>query len=171
MIRKPRVLYSAISSIAIAFLASLVCWAAQKPGPLTYRLVVSPGDITVPATPHPAAPGAAAPATHQEEAITFTVINSSDTDYEGAAPSCQIFDVEIFWLGPAGDKLVWRWSEGQMFCQKVTPVVIPAGLNWQQTVRWNSAPATMQPGKYRVDATFIPSNVVASSGFEIRAAH
>ncbi len=168
MIHKLRVLYVAIG---FALLASLACWAAQKPGPLTYRLVVSPGDITVPAAPSPSAPGTAAPSAHQEEAITFTVVNSSDTDYEGTAPSCQISDVEIFWLGPAGDKLVWRWSEGQMFCQKVTPVVIPAGLNWQQAVKWNSAPAEMQPGKYRVDATFIPSNAVASAGFEIHPPH
>jgi hypothetical protein len=154
------------ATFGLALVASVACWAAQKPGPLTYRLVVSPGDITLAANPAPGAPAA-----HQEETITFTVVNSSDTDYEGTAPTCQISDVNIFWLDPAGDKLVWKWSQGQMFCQKVTPVVIPAGLNWQQTVKWDSAPAAMQAGKYRVDATFIPSDAVASANFEIHLPH
>jgi Intracellular proteinase inhibitor len=163
MNHKSRVLSA---TVGLAILASLACWAAQKPGPLTYRLVVSPGDITLAAKPAPDAPAA-----HQEESITFTGVNSSDTDYEGTAPTCQIFDVEIFWLGPSGDKLVWTWSQGKAFCQSVTPVVIPAGLNWQQTAKWDSAPAAMQPGKYRVDATFIPSNAVASANFEIHSSH
>jgi intracellular proteinase inhibitor BsuPI len=155
MSRTPRALFVAI---VLALLASIGCWAAQKSDPLTYRLKVEPGDITMPAKPSSAA---------QEETITFTVINSSGVDYEGTAPSCQIFDVEIFWAGPNGEKSVWKWSDGRMFCQTVTSVVIPAGLTWQQTVKWDFSPADVQPGKYRVAATFIPSNAVASAGFEI----
>jgi hypothetical protein len=159
MPKKPRLLLVTAGFLVVACLA---CWAAQKSGPLTYRLDVKPGDITLP--PKPAAQ---IPAAQLEEAITFTVSNSSDTDYEGTAPSCQISDVEIFWSGPSGEKSVWKWSDGQMFCQKVTPVIIPAGLNWQQTVKWDFNPADAARGSYRVAATFIPSNAVASASFEI----
>jgi hypothetical protein len=159
MTHKPRLL---LVTAGFLFVASLACWAAQKSGPLTYSVVVKPGDIMLPAKPAEQTPSA-----QLEETITFTVSNSSGTDYEGTAPTCQISDFEIFRAGPSGEKSVWKWSDGQMFCQKLTSVIIPAGLNWQQTVKWDFSPADAAPGNYRVAATFIPSNAEASASFEM----
>lgn len=150
-----------VALVGLTFVAALACRGAQTSAPLTYRLTVKPGDITLPVKP---ATGSTA---QQEETITFTVLNSSNTDYEGTAPSCQTFDIEIIWLAPAGEKPVWKWSQGQMFCQAVTTVIIPAGLDWHQTVKWDFAAGDVKPGKYRVGATFIPSNSEAAAGFEI----
>jgi hypothetical protein len=162
----PRVLYSTAATVALALLASFACWAAPAQNaadPLTYRLALKPGDITLSAAPSAGTPPA------QQQAITFTVINSSDTDYEGNSPSCQTFDVEILWRAPGGEQSVWKWSQGQAFCQSVTQVVIPAGLTWQQTVTWNFNAAAVKPGEYRVAATFIPSEAEASAEFDLRA--
>jgi intracellular proteinase inhibitor BsuPI len=149
--------------LAVALAASFALYAAQKSSPLSYRLEVKPGDITL--ANKSAADSAAAAA--RDETITFTVMNTSDIDYEGTAPTCQTFDVEIFRSDSSGEKSVWKWSRGQMFCQQVTTVVIPSGLKWQQTVKWNFNVAAVQPGKYRVDATFMPEAADASATFEI----
>jgi len=158
MTNASRRLFAIFSLVAVA---SVGVWAAQKSSPLTYRLEVKPGDITLPAK------SAADAATPRDETITFTVLNSSGTDYESTAPTCQTFDVEIFRVDPSGEKSVWKWSRGRMFCQTVTTVMIPSGLTWQQTVKWSFAAADVEPGKYRVAATFIPSNAEGSAAFEI----
>ncbi|HYB61133.1 MAG TPA: BsuPI-related putative proteinase inhibitor [Methylomirabilota bacterium] len=153
-------------SAAILVLAGLACGAgAQNKSPLTYALVAKPGDLTVDQMPGPG------PAKRQSENFTFTVTNSSDTDYEGTAPSCQVFDVEVFQLVSSGNKSVWKWSQGMMFCQKVTEVIIPAGLGWQKSVDWNFSSMDVTDGKYKAVATFIPSNTTTETTFEIKTVH
>ena len=153
-------------SAAILLLAGLACGAgAQNKSPLTYALVAKPGDLTVDQMPGPG------PAKKYSENFTFTVTNTSDTDYEGTAPSCQIFDVEVFQLFSTGNKSVWKWSQGMMFCQKVTDVLIPAGLNWQKSADWNFSAMDVADGKFKAVATFIPSNTTSETVFEIKAVH
>jgi hypothetical protein len=153
-------------SAAILVLAGLACDAgAQNKSPLTYTLVAKPGDLTVDQTPGPV------PAKKYSENFTFTVANTSDTDYEGTAPTCQLFDVEVFQLGASGDKSVWKWSQGMMYCEKVTQVLIPAGLSWQQSATWNFGAMDVTDGKYKAVATFIPSNTTTEMLFEIKTVH
>jgi len=153
-------------SSAILLLAGLACGAgAQNKSPLTYTLVAKPGDLTVDQMPGPS------PAKKYSENFTFTVANTSDTDYEGTAPSCQVFDVEVFQLMSNGNKSVWKWSQGMMFCQKVTEVIIPAGLSWQKSVDWNFGGMDVTDGKYKAVATFIPSNTTTETLFEIKTTH
>ena len=144
---------------SLALVASFAVWAAQEPA-LTYRVEVNPGDIALAANP-------AADAAPLNETIVFTVTNSSNLDYKGIAPSCKTFDVEIFRADPSGEKSVWKWSQGRAYCQMVTTVRIRAGESWQQAVKWTFAAASVQPGKYRVAATFVPSHSEASATFEI----
>lgn len=153
-------------SAAVLFLAGLACAAgAQNKSPLTYAIAANPGDLTVDQMPGPG------PAKKYSENFTFTVANTSDTDYEGTAPSCQVFDVEVFQIVSSGDKSVWKWSQGMMFCQKVTEVLIPAGLSWQKSAAWNFSATDVTDGKYKAVATFIPSNTTAETTFEIKTVH
>ncbi len=151
---------------AILFLAGLACAAGeQNKSPLSYAIVASPGDLTVDQMPGPG------PAKKYSENFTFTVKNTSDTDYEGTAPSCQLFDVVVFQQVSSGDKSAWKWSRGMMFCQKVTEVLIPAGLSWQKSAVWNFSATDVTDGKFKAVATFIPSNTTTETTFEIKTVH
>ncbi len=153
-------------SFAILFLAGLACGAGpQTRSPLAYALVAKPGDLTVDQMPGPG------PAKKHSENFTFTVTNTSATDYEGTAPNCQLFDVEVFQLVSSGTKSVWKWSQGMMFCEKVTDVLIPAGLSWQRSVTWDFSAMDVTDGKYKAVATFIPSNTTTETSFEIKTVH
>jgi hypothetical protein len=153
-------------SAAILFLAGLACGAgAQNKSPLTYTLVAKPGDLTLDQMPGPG------PAKKYSETFTFTIANTSDTDYEGTAPTCQLFDVEVFQTGSSGDKSVWKLSRGMMYCQKVTEVLIPAGLSWQKSADWNFGAMDLTDGKYKAVATFIPANTTTETSFEIKTVH
>ncbi|MGO9642952.1 MAG: BsuPI-related putative proteinase inhibitor [Candidatus Acidiferrales bacterium] len=148
---------------ATVLLAGLACAAgAQNKSPLAYSLTAKPGDLTVDQMPGPG------PAKKYREDFTFTVKNTSDTDYEGTAPSCKVFDVEVFQEIASGDKPVWKWSSDMMFCQKVTQVVIPAGLSWQESVAWNFGAPDVKDGKYKAVATFIPANTTTATTFEFK---
>jgi len=155
-----------IAPVGIALLAGLAFAAgAQSEPPLTYSLAAQPGDLTVDQVPGPG------PAKKYSEDFTLTITNTSDTDYEGEAPTCQLLDVEIFREVASGDKSVWKWSNGMMFCQMVTPVVIPAGLSWQGKATWSFMATDVKDGKYKAVATFIPSSTTTAKLFEIKTTH
>ena len=129
---------------------------------LTYSLQAKPGDLQVDRMP-----GTNPPRSY-EETFSFVVTDTKRTDYKGSAPSCKTFDVEVVSVDTP-DQPVWVWSKGQVFCQHVTPVNIPAGKSWQKTAVWKFTTAEIKDGKYRAVATFIPDNSKASVDFEIKS--
>lgn len=58
-----------------------------------------------------------------------------------------------------------------MFCEKVTDVLIPAGLSWQRSVTWDFSAMDVTDGKYKAVATFIPANTTTETTFEIKTVH
>lgn len=110
-------------------------------------------------------PGPHPPRTYKMK-FTFVVSNSDKSEYEGSAPSCKTFDIEVVSLA-VPDHSVWKSSEGQMYCQMITPVHIAAGKSWRKVVRWTFTTDKIQDGKYRATATFIPTDKSESVDFEI----
>jgi hypothetical protein len=108
------------------------------------------------------------PKSYQEE-FQFTVANPRRSDFKGSAPSCQTFDVEVFFVGVDRQKSVWKWSSGRQFCQHVTEVPIEAGKSWSpdEKVVWTFKAADVKDGKYHAVATFIPTKKKASAYFTI----
>jgi hypothetical protein len=137
---------------------------AQGTDLLKYTLEAKPGDLTVdrmPTTdPNPKA--------YQQE-FQFTVANPRRSDFKGSAPSCQTFDVEVFFVGVDRQMSVWKWSSGRQFCQHVTEVPIAAGQSWSpdEKIVWAFKATDVKDGKYHAVATFIPTKKKASAYFTI----
>jgi|SRR5208337_3715381 len=151
--------------LLLVFVGSCLLVGAKAPDYLKYSLAVKPGDLNIVHMP-------ASPTRTYSEEFTFTVNNPMRSDFNGSSPNCQTFDVEVFFVGMDKETLVWKWSSGQMFCQHVTPVPIPAVQSWKQKAVWTFKPDTVQNGKYRAVATFIPTgNKEAVANFQISSVH
>lgn len=152
--------YTSILLLHVLFASSLLS-GAEESDLLKYSASAKPGSLTVDRMPSPA------PRSYKQE-FSYTVTNPTRTDFNGTAPSCQTFDVEVFFVSATGETSVWKWSSGQKFCQHVTKVQIPAGQMWTQKVTWTFTTNQVQDGKYRVVATFVPTgNKSAVADFEI----
>jgi hypothetical protein len=142
-------------------LPALALNGQEKSDLLKYRITAAPGNLQMDRMPGPNPPRS------YQETFTFEVTNPTRTDYNGVAPSCQTFDVEVV-AADAPSQPVWKWSKGQEFCQLVTPVGIPAGKSWRKTVTWKFTTADVKDGKYQATGVFVPTkNRTASVDFEI----
>lgn len=165
MIRTHKKIVHPGALLLLVFAGSCLLVGAKAPDYLKYSLEVKPGDLTVNRKPTTAAES-------YKEEFTFTVTNPMKSDFKGSAPNCQKFDVEIFFVGIDKETSVWKWSTGQVFCQHVTPVPIPAVQSWTQKVVWTFTPDKVQDGKYRAMATFMPTkSKEAVANFQITSAH
>ncbi len=88
--------------------------------------------------------------------------------WEGQCPTTQLYD---FWIELDG-KPVWRWSDGKMFAQMITPVKIPGGSPFKFTEVWKIDPAAITTeGVYTAYCLFIASGQEAKAEFELKFAH
>ncbi len=148
------------ASVATLLLAWLNCAAAQTIDALNYSLDVKPQSLKIDTT--------RGPKTYRET-FTFTVTNISKTSFAGLAPSCQLFDLEVFREDPSGEEFVWKWSKTQNFCDRVTPVAIAAGERWQRHAIWEFAGPSLKGGQYKAVATFIPSRGKVAVEYKIES--
>lgn len=88
--------------------------------------------------------------------------------WEGLCPTTQLYDFSI----ELKDKTIWRWSEGRVFAQVLTPVNIP-GADWiDYTEVWVCNPDAIQDeGTYTVRSLFMASGQDVTENFEIKFAH
>jgi len=137
---------------------------------LKYALEAKPGDLVVDRMP---TTGSNAKEYQQE--FLFKVTNPSRTDFRGKAPSCQTFDVEVFFVGIDRPTSVWKWSSGREFCQHVTEVPIDPGKSWTppEKVVWTFKAVDVKDGKYYAVATFVPTKnkKAADVNFVITSTH
>lgn len=85
--------------------------------------------------------------------------------WEGCCPTSQIYDFTI----EHKDKIVWRWSEGKMFAQVLTPVYIPGGDFHEFPEVWKFNPNDIEfEGIYTARALFIASGQEVSKDFEVK---
>jgi hypothetical protein len=151
--------------LLLVFVGSCLLVGAKPPDYLKYSLAAKPGDLQIVRMP-------ASPTRTYSEEFTFTVNNPMKSDFNGSSPNCQTFEVEVFFIGTDKETSVWKWSSGQMFCQHVTPVPIPSVQSWEKKAVWTFKPDTVQNGKYRAVATFIPTgNKEAGANFQITSVH
>jgi hypothetical protein len=144
---------------AIIFLATFACAAtAQDAGALQYSLKVHPTEVVY----------------HENGeqwihrvSFTFTVLNSAATAYAGSAPSCELFDVEVFQEDSGMVKSIWKWSSTQKFCDRPTPIAIQPGQKWHGRAVWKFKESTVEGARYKDVATFIPSHESAAAPLEV----
>ena len=87
--------------------------------------------------------------------------------WEGLCPTTQIYDFSI----EHEDKTIWRWSEGRIFAQVITPVHIPGGDYHEFPEVWKIDPDDIESeGTYTARALFIASGQEVSKDFEIKFA-
>jgi hypothetical protein len=129
---------------------------------LSYSLTAKPGNLQVNRMP-----GTDPPRSYQET-FSFVVTDTKRTDYQGSAPDCKTWDLEIASVD-APDQPIWVWSKGQKICRKVTTVSISAGKSWEKTAVWKFTTAAVKDGKYRATASFIPAGGKATFDFEIKS--
>lgn len=89
--------------------------------------------------------------------------------WRGHCPTTQLYD---FWIEFNG-KAIWRWSDGKMFAQVITPVSIPGGSDFHEFSEvWKINPVDIvSEGIYTARALFIASGQEVTKEFEIRFAH
>lgn len=87
--------------------------------------------------------------------------------WQGRCPTTQIYD---FWIEYDG-KPIWRWSDGKVFAEVITPVSIPGGDFHEFVEVWKINPDNIvSEGIYKAGALFIASGQEATEEFEIRFA-
>jgi hypothetical protein len=150
-------LFAAVATLLFAWPN---CAAAQTIDALNYSLDVKPQSLKIDTTRGPKT---------YKQTFTFTVINTSKTSFAGLAPSCQLFDIEVFREDSSGDELVWKWSKTQNFCDKMTPVTIAPGVRWQRLAIWEFAGPSLKGGQYKAVATFIPSHGKVAVEYKIES--
>lgn len=106
--------------------------------------------------------------TEQTMALTLSVTWPFRSIWESQCPTTQRHD---FWIEYQGNTL-WRWSDGQVFADVITPVKIPGGSPHKFTEVWpvNTAAITDE-GIYTAHAVHIASGITVSDTFKIKFAH
>ena len=89
--------------------------------------------------------------------------------WKGQCPTTQLYD---FWIEFNG-KAIWRWSDGKMFAEVITPISIPGGSDFHEfTEVWKINPAEIvSEDIYTARALFMASGQEVTKEFEIRFAH
>ncbi len=89
--------------------------------------------------------------------------------WRGQCPTTQIYD---FWVEYSGIPM-WRWSDGKVFAEVITPVSIPGGSEFHEFVEiWKINPDDIvSEGIYTARALFVASRQEVTKDFEIRFAH
>jgi len=88
--------------------------------------------------------------------------------WHGTCPTSQIYDFMIEKDG----KTIWKWSDGRVFLQVITPVIIPGGRPIEYPVVWEFSPDEIkEEGTYTAKSLFIASNQTVEKEFEIKFAH
>jgi hypothetical protein len=82
-------------------------------------------------------------------ALTLTVTNTESKPVTYQLPSSQAFDFVAFHQKGAE---VWRWSQGKVFAQVITPLTIDPAKSRIFTVSWDTA--GREPGAYEVEGVF-----------------
>jgi Intracellular proteinase inhibitor len=153
--------FRSVFALFLCVLPALALNGAENSQLLKYTITAVPGNLQVNRMP-----GTNPPRSYKE-VFTFTVTNTTRTDYSGQASSCKTFDVKVI-PGNMPDQPVWVWSKGRVFCQHTTTVKIPAGKSWSKTVTWTFTTAEVADGKYQAIGTFVPENdSSATADFEI----
>ena len=112
-------------------------------------------------------PGGSQPA--QCMGLTLLVRWPYRSIWRGLCPTTQLYD---FWIEFNG-KTIWRWSDGKMFAQVITPVSIPGGSDFHEFPEvWKINPDDIvSEGIYTARALFVASRQEVTKDFEIRFAH
>ena len=112
-------------------------------------------------------PGGSQPA--QCMGLTLLVRWPYRSIWRGLCPTTQLYD---FWIEFNG-KTIWRWSDGKMFAQVITPVSIPGGSDFHEFPEvWKINPDDIvSEGIYVARALFIASGQEVTKEFEIKFAH
>lgn len=85
--------------------------------------------------------------------------------WKGTCPTSRIYDFMIEKDG----KTLWKWSDGKVFLQVLTPVRIPGGRPVEYTEIWEFLPKEIKKeGTYTAKALFIASNQTVEKKFEIK---
>lgn len=104
----------------------------------------------------------------QEQRLTLRVAWAGPGAWEGQAPTAQLHDFTI----ERGGALLWRWSEGRVFAQVVTPVRIEAGKALEFSGAWRFHPSEIESeGTYTARAVFVPTGQETTRDFEVRFAY
>lgn len=152
--KEKSILFACISVLLLCSLCAFAQNSTDHSASLKYVLTVSPDAMKVNRKP-----GTNPPRIYKER-FTFEVKNETNTDFDGNAPSCQLFDIKVVSLD-APDQPIWKASDGQMFCQMVTPVKIAHGKAWTKSIKWQFTADKVKDGKYRATANFtaVPDKV------------
>lgn len=113
-------------------------------------------------------PGLGAPGIQKHVQVNLYVQWPYTSPWQGAAPTSQIFDLEI--LTPSG-KSLWKWSKGKSFKKQVTPVALEGMIRHEFKGQWGFIDKDIPvEGKYKVVGTFVPTNTVVSKEFVVKFA-
>jgi hypothetical protein len=104
------------------------------------------------------------------EEFTLIVRNESRSDFRGQTHTGQLFDFVVHLKGQPGT-VSWRYSDGKVFPQMITPVEIDAGKAWERKADWEFAISGVTDGHYTVIATFMATKETATADFEIKSVH
>lgn len=87
--------------------------------------------------------------------------------WRGTCSTSQLYDFMI----EKDDKTIWKWSDGKMFLQVITPVIIPGGRPVEYNVIWEFLSKEIkEEGTYTARARFIASKQAVEKKFEIKFA-
>lgn len=128
---------------------------------LALELKVEPDFVWVDMLP----PG---PPARQQIQLTLLVQWPYRSIWEGECPTTQLYDFTVEFEG----KLLWRWSDKQVFDAVTTPVKIPGGAPVAYPVIWECDPAELSAeGCYLARATYIASGQTVCREFEVKFAY
>jgi hypothetical protein len=108
------------------------------------------------------------PSRKAKEGFVLAVQNESRTDFRGQARTGQLFEFVVHPMGQPG-AIVWKYSDGKVFPQIVTPVEIAPGKVWEEATDWEFAVKDVKDGHYVVIATFMATNETVKADFEIKS--
>lgn len=114
-------------------------------------------------------PGGSQPAQAQCMDLTLLVQWPCRSIWRGQCPTAKIYD---FWIEYNG-KHIWRWSDGKVFAEVITPVSIPGGSEFHEFAEiWKINPDDIvSEGIYTARALFVASRQEVTKDFEIKFAH
>ncbi len=104
----------------------------------------------------------------QDQGLTMRVAWAGPGAWQGRAPTAQLHDFTVEHEG----RVLWRWSDGRMFAQVVTPVRIEAGKALEFTGAWRFHPSEIEAeGTYAARGVFVPTGQEVTRDFEVQFAH